>query len=79
MTPDEVRVVARAAAKEAVHETLQLLGMDPDDPTEAQRDQNFLRSWRLSTDAVKRQSMTTIIIVVVSGILGLIWLAVKGP
>lgn len=78
MTPDEARTIAKAAAKETVRETFQLLGIDPDDPTEAQRDFQFVRSWRTSSEAVKRQSLVMSVSVIVAGVLGLIWLAIKG-
>ena len=77
LTPDEARTIARAAAKEAVHETLELLGMDVNDPREAQRDFAFVRSWRTSSEAVKRQGLLAAVTVLIAGILGLIWMAVK--
>ena len=74
MSPDEARTVA----KEAVRETMVSLGFDPDNPQEAQRDMVFLRSWRLSTEAVKRTTVVTAVTTIVIGILGLIWLVLKG-
>ncbi|TGT91377.1 hypothetical protein EN804_06100 [Mesorhizobium sp. M8A.F.Ca.ET.161.01.1.1] len=70
--------IARQAAREAVKETFITLGLDPDKPLEAQADMQFLRNWRESTGTVKRQTMLTAAAVVTAGILGLIWLAIKG-
>lgn len=68
-TDEEVRAIVRTA----VRETLISLGVDPDDHHEVQRDMIFLRSWRESTAAVKRQGLMTAIGVVVVGFLGLMW------
>lgn len=74
MTEEEARTVAR----EAVHETLQLIGLDVNNPADLQRDFQFMRSWRLSTETVKRQGLISAVTVIVAGILGLIWIAIKG-
>jgi len=78
MTSEEAKAIAKAAATEAVHGAFQRLGVDEDDWTEVQRDMAFIRSWRQSSDAVKRQGLLTAIGIIVAGGLGLIWLAVKG-
>ncbi len=72
MTEDDARAIARAT----VREMLITLGADPDEPTELQRDFAFVRTWRLSTEAVKRQGLLTAAGIIVTGVLGLIWLAV---
>lgn len=77
MTEDEAKSIAKAAATEAVHEAFQRLGVDIDDWTEVQRDMAFIRSWRESSEAVKRQGLLTAIGIVVAGVLGLIWLALS--
>lgn len=80
MSEDDVRVIAAAAAREAVHETLKTLGVDPGTPFEMQRDFQHLRSWRQSVEAVKRQGFITVCIVLVTGVLGLIGVALtKSP
>ncbi len=77
MTEDEAKSIAKAAATEAVHEAFQRLGVDIDDWTEVQRDMAFIRSWRESSEAVKRQGLLTAIGIVVAGVLGLVWLALS--
>ena len=62
-----------------VAETLLKLGIDADDPLEFQADMQHLRSWRRSVDTVKKQSLMTAIGILTAGMLGLIWIAIKGP
>jgi hypothetical protein len=62
-----------------VAETLLKLGIDADDPLEFQADMQHLRSWRRSVDTVKKQSLMTAIGILTAGMLGLIWVAVRGP
>ena len=75
MNDEEARIIARAV----VRETLISLGIDQNDFAAMQKDLAFLRAWRESTAAVKRQGLLTAIGVVTVGILGLIYLAIKGP
>ncbi|RWO06399.1 MAG: hypothetical protein EOS07_21930 [Mesorhizobium sp.] len=71
--------VAKQAAREAVKETLVSLGFAVDKPLDAQADMQFLRQLRESTATVKRQTLITAVGVITLGILGLIWVAIKGP
>jgi hypothetical protein len=78
MTEDEARKIAKEAAKEALHDMLVALGVDPEDELENQKDFAFVRDWRLSSQAVKRQGLAAAVGVIVIGVLGLVWLAIKG-
>ena len=69
MTEDEIKKIVSVT----VSETLLKMGVNADDPIEAQKDFMHLRSWRQSTEAVKRQSMLAAIGVVTAGMLALIW------
>lgn len=69
MTEDEIKKIVSVT----VSETLLKMGVNTDDPIEAQKDFQHLRSWRQSTEAVKRQSMLAAIGVVTAGMLALIW------
>lgn len=69
---------ARAAARETVEDMFAKLGIDADAPFEVQRDFQHLREWRKSIETVKRQGMITAIGIIVAGVLGLIWMAIKG-
>lgn len=68
----------RKIVAEAVKETLTRIGIEADDPLEVQRDMQHLRSWRTSTETIKRQSLMTAIGILTAGILGAIWMAFKG-
>ena len=69
MTDDEIKKIVSVT----VSETLLKMGVNTDDPIEAQKDFQHLRSWRQSTEAVKRQSMLAAIGIVTAGMLALIW------
>lgn len=74
MTEAEVkRIVA-----ETVEQTLLALGVDTDDPVELQKDMAHLRTWRESMETVRKQTLLTAIGVITLGVLGLIWMAIKG-
>lgn len=79
MTEDEVRKIANEAARATVEEMLLRLGIAADEPLEVQRDFQHLRSWRASIETVKKQGLMTAVGVLTAGVLGLIWMAVKGP
>lgn len=74
MTETEIKTIV----KEAVKETLLGLGVDADDPTEVQKDWAFLRNWRESTEAVKRQGLIAVVVTALVGLAGLVWMAMKG-
>lgn len=69
----------RKIVADTVDQTLTRLGIDADDPLEFQRDMQHLRAWRESVATVKRQSLMTAIGILTAGVLGLIWMAVRGP
>lgn len=54
------------------------LGIETDEALEVQKDMQHLRAWREAVATVKRQSLMTAIGIITAGVLGLIWLAVKG-
>lgn len=74
MTEHELKKIV----SEAVSETLLQLGIDASDPVEMQKDMAHLRAWRESVATVKQQGLATAIGVITVGVLGLIWLALKG-
>ena len=80
MTEDEIRDVARTAAREAVHEMMIGLGADVSNPAaiiEMQKDFQSLREWRQSMQAVRRHGLITAVGVIVVGVLGLIYMSVS--
>lgn len=63
---------------ETVAHTLISLGIDADDPVEFQKDMAHLRAWRESMNTVKRQSLLTAVIILTTGMIGLILMAIRG-
>jgi len=77
MAEDELEKLARRAAEEAVAQTLTALGVDMSAPIEMQKDFAHLRSWRESTEHLKKQTLFAMIGVVVTGGLGLLVVAFR--
>lgn len=81
-TTEVVNVAVKGAVKEATKEvlesTLLALGLDLKQPLEIQKDMLHVRSWRTSTETIKRQGLLTAVIIIVTGLAGLIWAAVQG-
>lgn len=75
MTEAEIRKIVA----EAVKETMLTMGIDTSEPIELQRDMQHLRQWRESITTVKRQGLITAMGILTAGIIGAIWLAIKGP
>lgn len=78
MDESEIKELVKEAAKEAVLETLLTLGLDAKEAKEVQADMLHVRKWREATETVKKQSLITAVGLVVVGVLGLIWMAIKG-
>jgi len=78
MTEEEIRAIAHEAAKQAVKQTFTTLGIDADNPLEAQKDFQMLRDWRRSAETVKKQSLVTAVGILTAGVLGAIYLYIKG-
>lgn len=68
----------KSLVKSTVHETMITLGINASDPIEMQKDFQHLRDWRMTTNAVKRHGLKTIIATLIAGICALVWLAVTG-
>lgn len=77
MDEDDIKRIAEEAAEQAVKKTLLALGIDitkPEAILEAQKDMQHLRAWRTSVDTIKAKGIVTAITVLVTGILGVLWL-----
>lgn len=61
----------------AVHETLVQMGVDTSSPIEMQRDFQHLRDWRQAQEAIKRKGYLTLVSILVTGVLGLVWIGFK--
>ena len=74
MTEDDIRKIVSAT----VAETLLKMGLDASDPVESQADMLHLRKWRKSVETAGRQTFLTAVGILTAGILGLVWLALRG-
>ena len=73
MEDHDIDRIADSAAQKALRNLFLTLGVNVDDPTEVQRDMAFIRNWRLSSEAVKRQGFILAVGVIITGMLGLVW------
>ena len=66
-----------AIALKAVATTLMSFGLDDDDRKELRADLQHLRRWRRSVEQVQSYTFKAVITVIVTGVLGAIWLGLK--
>ena len=71
------RAIARESAREAVRETLNMLGIDAENPREAQADFQTLRRLRSMLDKSTLAAIWVFVTLVLSGLATLVWDAVK--
>jgi hypothetical protein len=79
-SPSEVREIAEQAARATVKEVFLALGVNADDADAViavQKDFAHLRAWREASETVKRRSLAAAVSVIVTGGLGLVWLALN--
>lgn len=78
---EDIKTIAEAAARQAVVETFVTLGVDAKNPEAVitmQKDFAHLRLWRESIDTVKKQSLRTAVGVIMTGVLGAIYMLFMG-
>ena len=68
----------RSLISDTVRETLTSIGVDHTDPMEMQRDLQYLRAWRKSSDSIRSKAILTSVAILVTGTFGLLWAAVAG-
>lgn len=81
LNADEIKHIASDAAREAVKEMLLVLGIDISDPKallETQKDFAHNRSWREATETIRTKGLVVATGIVISGILGAAWMAIRG-
>jgi uncharacterized membrane protein len=61
------------AAIEAVNEVFEKLGIDTSEPIEIQADMQAVRNWRMSQRTAKKATVGTVVTVLVTGLLALIY------
>ncbi len=70
LTHEELRRIVQ----ETVAETLLSLGADVKNPLTMQKDFQHLRDWREATETMQRKGLVAIVLLIVSGLAGLVWL-----
>ena len=73
----EIDAIVKRAAREAVFETLGLIGFDLDDRAEMRADLAHLRRWRRSVDQAGSFGLRAFITIACTGIAGAIWLGIR--
>lgn len=84
MTEEQIAALVKKTAEETAEEVLRRafisLGIDMTSPTSivaAQADMQHLRAWRTSVETVTRQGLLTAVIILTTGMIGLIWTAIR--
>ncbi len=77
MTPEDVRQVATDAGRASTLKTLELLGIDVEQPREMQADMLWLRQARLGSTALNRLAKRTVITIAISAVLWILWEGIK--
>jgi hypothetical protein len=73
MKPDELCDLM----KRAVNEALTKFGVDTSHPLDVQRDLQFLRDWRTTTESVRGKAVLAAVGIAVVGALGIFWVGIK--
>jgi len=77
MTREEAQGIAKQAAREAVKETFVSMGLDTQDPKEAQADMAFLRKQRKASDRIGWALRMAVYTTVATGLLSMLWVGFK--
>jgi len=72
-----VEKTAEEAACKAIQKTLTMLGIDPKNPVEFQKDTAHLRVWRKRMESLEEKGLLIILGAVVSGTLAVVWIGFK--
>lgn len=76
----EIREIAEETARATVKEFFLALGVNTEDPESViavQKDFAHLRAWREATETVKRKGLAAAVTVIVTAVMGLLWLSVS--
>ncbi len=77
MTPEDVHRVATDAGRASTLKTLELLGIDVEQPRAMQADLLWLRQARVGSDALNRLAKRTAIGIAVSAVAWIVWAGIK--
>jgi hypothetical protein len=81
LTQAEIKHIADESAKAALRDMLTMMGVDATDPKallEMQQDFAHLRLWRESVETMRTKGLMVATGIIVTGVIGAIWLAIKG-
>lgn len=73
MTSEEISELV----KHTINETLTTLGIDTRHPLAVQRDLQYLRDWRHTTESIRGKAVVAAVGIVVVGLCGVFWLGFK--
>ncbi len=73
LTRDELNEIV----SECIHATFTQLGLDHKHPLEMQRDFQYLRDWRSASEQIKTKGLLVLVVIVVTGTLGALWIGFK--
>lgn len=68
----------RSLVQSTVKETLATMGVDASNPIEMQKDFHHLREWREATGKVRMRIILTVVGIIVTGLMGMVALALFG-
>lgn len=80
-SPVEIQHIASETAKATVREMFLTLGVNVNEPEairKMQQDFAYLRDWREASGTIKARTITGIVGIIVTGVAGLIWMAISG-
>ena len=77
MTPEDVHRVATDAGRASTLKTLELLGIDVEQPRAMQADLLWLRQAQVGSDALNRLAKRTAIGIAVSAVAWIVWAGIK--
>ena len=67
----------KALAEDVVTKTLTGLGFDTAHPLNVQRDLQYLRDWRHTTESIRGKAIVVAVGIAVVGLCGILWLGFK--
>jgi len=73
-----MKEIAEEAAHKAVEETLEKLGIDPDEYKEVQKDMIWMRKWREMSEKVGSRVLLTVATLLTAGVITIIWAQITG-
>jgi len=77
MNEDEIGDLVSSAVQQGIKEALLTVGLDSRDPIALQRDFQFVRDLRKTSDSIRSKAILTTVGFVVTGIVAVVWLGIR--